>query len=72
MPKSFLNFFLTFCNSEISISTHFYHICSTPYYAFDWVYFSTAAGRKFLHYCDVVHKFSDDVIMQRRKELQQV
>ena len=45
---------------------------STPHYAFDWIYFSTAAGHKFLHYCDIVHKFSDDVIMQRRKELQQV
>ena len=44
----------------------------TPHYAFDTIYFSTAAGRKFLHYCDFVHKFSDDVIMQRRKELLQV
>ena len=45
---------------------------STPHYAFDWIYFSTATGRKFLHYCDIVHKFSDDVIMQRRKELLEV
>ena len=45
---------------------------SVPHYAFDAIYFSTAAGRKFLHYCNVVHKFSDDVIMQRRKELLQV
>ena len=45
---------------------------STPHYAYDCIYYSTAAGRKFLHYCDVVHKFSDDVIMQRREELLQV
>ena len=49
------------------------YLYSKPhYYAFDWIYFSTAAGRKFLHYCDIVHKFSDDVIIKRRKELQQV
>lgn len=41
----------------------------TPQYAFDWIYFSTATGRKFLHYCEIVHKFSNDVIMERRKEL---
>ena len=45
---------------------------STPHYAYDCIFYSTAAGRKFLHYCDVVHKFSDDVIMQRREELVQV
>ena len=49
----------------------FYYV-STPHYAYDCIYYSTAAGRKFLHYCDVVHKFSDDVIMQRREELLQV
>ena len=47
-------------------------IVSTPYYAYDCIYYSTAAGRKFLHYCDIVHKFSDDVIMQRREELLKV
>ena len=49
----------------------FYYV-STPHYAYDCIFYSTAAGRKFLHYCDVVHKFSDDVIMQRREELLQV
>ena len=47
-------------------------LSSTPHYALDWIYFSSAAGRKFLHYSDIVHKFSDDVIMERRKELLQV
>ena len=49
-----------------------YYYVSTPHYAYDCIFYSTAAGRKFLHYCDVVHKFSDDVIMQRREELLQV
>ncbi|XP_065910276.1 cytochrome P450 4B1-like [Dysidea avara] len=41
----------------------------TPHYAIDWIYFNTTAGRQFLHYCDVVHKFSEGVIVQRREEL---
>ncbi|XP_065909678.1 cytochrome P450 4F6-like [Dysidea avara] len=41
----------------------------SPQYFFDWVYFSTAAGRRFLHCCDVVHKYSEEVIMKRREEL---
>ncbi|XP_065911380.1 cytochrome P450 4F6-like isoform X2 [Dysidea avara] len=41
----------------------------SPQYFFDWVYFSTAAGRRFLHCCDVVHEYSEEVIMKRREEL---
>ncbi|XP_065910275.1 ultra-long-chain fatty acid omega-hydroxylase-like [Dysidea avara] len=40
-----------------------------PLYVFDWMYFNTPAGRQFLHYSDVVHKFSEGVIVQRREEL---
>lgn len=42
---------------------------SYPLHAVDWIYFSSSAGRNFLHHCDVVHKFSEDVIVQRRKEI---
>ena len=45
---------------------------STPFYAYDWIFFWTAAGRKFLQCCDIIHKYSYDVIGQRRMELQQV
>ena len=49
------------------------HCCvihySAPLYAINWIYFSSSAGRSFLHHCDVVHKFSEDVIVQRREEL---
>ena len=45
-------------------------ICySSPLYPVDWLYHSFPAGRKFLHHCDIVHKFSENIIMQRRKEL---
>ncbi|XP_065897731.1 cytochrome P450 4F6-like [Dysidea avara] len=40
-----------------------------PLLAFDWIYFATAAGHKFLHNCNLVHKFSEEVILQRRDEL---
>ncbi|XP_065892053.1 cytochrome P450 4F6-like isoform X2 [Dysidea avara] len=40
-----------------------------PHLYFDWVYFSTATGRKYLHYCDVVHKCSEAVILRRKEEL---
>ena len=46
--------------------------CSNPLYVFDWMYFNTPAGRQFLHYSDVVHKFSEGVIVQRREELLKV
>ena len=42
---------------------------SAPQHVFDWIYFSTSTGRKFLHHSDAVHKFSEGVIMQRREEL---
>ncbi|XP_065885802.1 cytochrome P450 4F6-like isoform X2 [Dysidea avara] len=40
-----------------------------PLLIFDWVYFKTADGRKFLNYSKIVHKYSEDVILQRRDEL---
>ena len=57
---------------EILLFFCFYNDHRTPYYFIDSIYYSTADGRKFLHHCDVVHKFSDDVITQRRAELLQV
>ena len=45
---------------------------SNPLYFFDWIYFNTPAGHQFLHYCDIVHKFSESVILQRREELLKV
>ena len=63
--------FMYVCVKGFSAFYVFYYI-STPHYAYDCIFYSTVAGRKFLHYCDVVHKFSDDIIMQRREELLQV
>ncbi|XP_065885838.1 cytochrome P450 4F6-like [Dysidea avara] len=40
-----------------------------PLLIFDWIYFNTADGRKFLHHCEVVQKYSEDVILKRREEL---
>ena len=45
---------------------------SKPHYAFDWIFFSTATGRKFLRCCDVIHEQSYDVIRKRRMEIAQV
>ena len=42
-----------------------------PYY-WDLVYFSTKKGREFLKACEIVHRFSMDVIKKRRKELEEV
>ena len=42
------------------------HGLSNPLYYYDWIYFNIPAGHQFLHYCDVVHKFSESVIVQRR------
>ncbi|XP_065910268.1 ultra-long-chain fatty acid omega-hydroxylase-like [Dysidea avara] len=42
---------------------------SNPLHLIDWIYFNTTAGHQFLHYSDVVHKFSEGVIVQRREEL---
>ncbi|XP_065886152.1 cytochrome P450 4F12-like [Dysidea avara] len=43
-------------------------IC-TPHYALDWMYYFTASGRKFSHYCNLAHEYSEKVIVQRREEL---
>ncbi|XP_065885820.1 cytochrome P450 4F6-like isoform X2 [Dysidea avara] len=40
-----------------------------PLLIYDWIYFKTADGRKFLHHCEVVQKYSEDVILERREEL---
>ena len=48
------------------------HGLSNPLYYYDWIYFNIPAGHQFLHYCDVVHKFSESVIVQRREELLKV
>ncbi|XP_065910267.1 cytochrome P450 4F12-like isoform X2 [Dysidea avara] len=42
---------------------------NNPLHFFDWIYFNTPAGRQFLHYSDVVHKFSEGVIVQRREQI---
>jgi len=45
---------------------------SNPLIVFDWIYFRTADGLKFLHYSNIVHKYSEDVILKRRAELLKV
>ena len=57
----------TVCSDEFSFVCY-----SKPHYAYDWIFFSTAAGRKFLHCCDVIHEHSNDVIMKRRMEIARV
>ena len=57
---------------EPSIITFLLTMHSNPLLAFDWIYFATAAGHKFLHNCNLVHKFSEEVILQRRDELLKV
>ena len=54
---------------DMLITSSLLHGYSAPQHILDWIYFSSSAGRKFLHHSDVVHKFSEGVIMQRRKEL---
>ena len=38
----------------------------------DLIYYFTSSGRDFLHYCDVAHKYSEEVILKRRRELLEV
>ena len=44
-------------------------MASKPHYHFDWIYFNTRSGHEFLHCCDIIHKYAEDVIVQRREEL---
>jgi len=45
---------------------------SNPILYPDLIYYCTPSGREFLHYCDVVRKYSEEVIIKRRKELMEV
>ena len=38
----------------------------------DLIYCFTSSGREFHHYCKIAHKYSEEVIIKRRKELLEV
>ena len=54
------------------ISSLFCLFNSNPILFSDLIYYFTSSGREFLHCCDVVHKYSEEVIVKRRKELLEV
>lgn len=58
---------------EMEIHTFCFNIpCSTPQYALNWIYYCTKSGQKFSHNCDLAHKYSEKMIVQRSEELQKV
>ena len=50
----------------------FFILYSNPLLFSNLIYYCTPSGRELLHYCDVVHKYSEEVIIKRRKELMEV
>ena len=51
---------------------HFIFFNSNLIFYSDLIYYFTSSGREFLHYCDVAHKYSEEVILKRRRELLEV
>ncbi|XP_054859162.1 ultra-long-chain fatty acid omega-hydroxylase-like [Eublepharis macularius] len=43
-----------------------------PLNHFDWLYYLKADGRRFRHACDIVHRFTADVVQKRRVALSQL
>ncbi|XP_046578718.1 ultra-long-chain fatty acid omega-hydroxylase-like [Haliotis rubra] len=41
-----------------------------PWHLFDFVFYNTAAGKKFKKHCDFVHRWAEDIIDKRRQTLE--
>jgi len=54
------------------ISSLFYLFNRNPILYSDLIYYFTSSGREFRHCCKVTHKYSEEVILKRRKEILEV